>query len=127
MRSFMKICSIALLSTVALTSFNACSKDDDPADNDLFIGTYRGNISYVSGSENKSATDGKVTVTKVGNNYNFAFSDGIPNINGVTFEKGADYVVSVGSDATKYIKVTASKLTIGYAADGKAWTADCSR
>jgi len=107
--------------------FLACSKDDDPADNDLFVGTYNGKISYTNGSETKSTDNGKVTVVKTGNNYDFKFSDGIPDLNGVEFTKNDNEVISIGSDESKYIKITANKLTIGFLKDGARWTADCSR
>ncbi|MFN0293273.1 hypothetical protein [Pedobacter helvus] len=107
--------------------FLACSKDDDPADNDLFVGTYDGSISYNSGSTSISTETGKVTVIKTGNNYNFKFSDGIPDLNGVEFERKENEVISIGSDESKYIRITAGTLTIGFIKDGATWTANCSR
>ncbi len=106
--------------------FLACSKDDDPADNDLFVGTYNGTISYRSGSTSISTETGKVTVVKTGNNYDFKFSDGIPDLNGVEFRREENRAISIG-DVNKYIEITAGKLIIGYNADGKTWTADCER
>jgi len=107
----------------------SCSKDDDPADNDLFVGTYRGSISYTNGDESHSNANGNVRVVKAGNNYNFIFSDGIPDLNGVEFRKeGDNTVISIGDDESKYIRITASSLTILYVKDGGArWTADCTR
>ncbi|MNK47400.1 hypothetical protein D3C87_662100 [compost metagenome] len=107
--------------------FLACSKDDDPADNDLFVGTYDGNISYTSGSTSTSTETGKVTVVKTGNNYDFKFSNDIPDINGVEFQKNENEAVSVGSDVSKYIKITASTLRIAFTKDGAIWTANCTR
>lgn len=107
--------------------FTACSKDDDPSNNDLFVGTYKGKISYVGNGKNISTSTGSVTVVKVGNNYKFAFSDGIADLNGVEFQKDANTAVSIGSDAAKYIKITAHNLTIAYTKDGGVWTADCTR
>lgn len=107
--------------------FLACSKDDDPADNDLFVGTYDGSITYNNGSTSISTETGKVTVIKTGNNYNFKFSDGIPDLNGVEFEKRENEVISIGSTESKYIRITASTLTIGFLKDGATWTASCSR
>lgn len=107
--------------------FLACSKDDDPADNDLFVGTYNGTISYNSGSTSIRTETGKVTVIKTGNNYNFKFSDGISDLNGVEFQKNANEAISVGSDVSKYIKITAGTLNIAYSANGAIWTADCTR
>lgn len=107
--------------------FLACSKDDDPADNDLFVGTYNGTISYNTDGTSKRTETGKVTVVKTGNNYDFKFSDGIPDLNGVQFEKRENEVVSVGSDVSKYIRITAGKLNILYTTNGATWTADCTR
>ncbi len=106
----------------------ACSKDDDPADNDIFIGTYNGRVSYQKDGEMKSNDNGRVTVAKVGNNYNFVFSDGIPDLTGVQFRRDGDNaVISIDEDETKIIRITASNLNIGYAKDGAIWTANCSR
>ena len=107
--------------------FIACSKDDDPADNDLFVGTYNGTISYTSGSTSTRTETGKVTVIKTGNNYDFKFSDGIPDLNGVEFQKNENEAVSIGSDLSKYIRITAGTLNIVYGKDGAIWTADCKR
>mgnify|MGYP003582931425 FL=1 len=107
--------------------FLACSKDDDPADNDLFVGTYNGSISYRNGSTSISTQTGKVTVVKAGNNYDFKFSDGIPDLNGVEFNRNENEAISIGSDGTKYIRITAGELKIGFLKDGATWTADCDR
>ncbi len=107
--------------------FLACSKDDDPADNDLFVGTYNGTISYTSGSTSIRTETGKVTVVKTGNNYDFKFSDGIPDLNGVQFQKNENEAISVGNDESKYIRITAGVLKIAFTKDGAIWTADCTR
>ncbi|HEX7367538.1 MAG TPA: hypothetical protein VF273_10605 [Pelobium sp.] len=107
--------------------FSACSKDDDPANNDLFVGTYKGNISYNKDGDSKTIENGNVTVIKAGNNYNFKFSDGIPDLNGVEFEKDANTAVSVGSTESKYIRINASTLKIAFTKDGAVWTANCTR
>ncbi len=108
--------------------FVGCSKDDDPADNDLFIGTYNGSVTYNKDGESKSNDNGKVTVVKAGSDYNFVFSDGIPDLTGVRFRKDGDNtVISIDEGEAKAIRITASSLTIGYAKDGAVWTANCSR
>lgn len=107
--------------------FFACSKDDDPADNDVFVGTYNGNISYVNGGTSMRTETGKVTVVKTGNNYDFKFSDGIPDLNGVEFQRNENEAVSIGSDESKYIRITASDLRIAFTKDGAIWTANCTR
>ena len=114
----------------ALLSISSCSKDDDPVDNDFFAGTYKGRITYNDGSTPKEVDNGSVFVTKVasGTKYNFAFSDNIPNINDVEFEKKGDNVlVSVGANDTVYIRIDNNTLKIAYLKDGKTWTANCTR
>lgn len=121
------IFGLALLVAASL-SFVGCSKDDDPADNDLFIGTYKGRITYNKEGESKSNDNGSVTVVKAGSDYNFVFSDGIPDLTGVRFKKDGDNaVISIDQEEAKAIRITASSLTIGYAKDGAVWTANCSR
>lgn len=114
----------------ALLSISSCSKDDDPVDNDFFAGTYKGRITYNDGSTTKEVDNGSVFVTKVasGTKYNFAFSDNIPNINDVEFEKKGDNIlVSVGANDTVYIRIDNNTLKIAYLKDGKTWTANCTR
>jgi|SRR5690606_33427674 hypothetical protein len=127
----MKRCiKILGLLVVAFLTFSACSEDDDPADNILFADRYKGTISYstTDDDEDVTAAEGTVTVTKVGNLYNFAFSNGIPNINGVEFEqRGDNYYWNIGGSATSYIKINADELFITYIRDGKTWFADCDR
>jgi|SRR5690606_34918838 len=114
---------------LAAVLFSAC-KDDNPVNNDLFVGTYEGTLTYDGPDQNDetTTTDGRVTVAKFGNKYNFAFSNGIPDINGVEFEKeDSEYYISVGNSATDYIRINASQLDILRIKDGAKWTADCSR
>lgn len=115
---------------ISLFTFTSCRSDDDPVDNDFFAGTYKGAISYNDGSSTISKDDGSVFVTKIasGTKYNFRFSDGIPDLNGVEFKKEGDNVlVMVGGTATSYIRIDNNDLKILYIADGKTWTADGKR
>lgn len=66
-------------------------------------------------------------MVKTGNNYDFKFSDGIPDLNGVQFQKNENEAVSIGNDESKYIKITAGTLKIAFTKDGAIWTADCTR
>lgn len=125
MKNVVKILGVFCLAFLAF----ACSKDDDPADNDLFVGTYKGSISY-SGDENISTDDGSVTVVKTGNDYYFRFSNGIPDLTGVEFEQSDDNVlINVDfEDGVQYIRITASTLEMLYTKDGdETWTANCTR
>lgn len=126
MKNLMKLFVLTFFATTVLVS---CSKDDDPADNDLFVGTYRGSVSYTNGDESHSNENGNVRVVKAGNNYNFIFSDGIPDLTGVEFRREDDNtVISIGDDESKYIRITASSLRIIYIKDGGAtWDANCTR
>ena len=125
MKKIIALVSVICLSLVAFS----CSKNDDPADNDLFVGTYKGKISYSNGDEKKSADNGAVTVVKTGNDYYFRFSDGIPDLKGVSFKKeGDNTLVNIDlKDGVKIIRINASSLNILYTTDGKTWIANASR
>ena len=120
--------SVICLSLVAF-SCASCSKHDDPADNDIFVGTYKGKISYSDSQQKKSADNGAVTVVKTGNDYYFRFSDGIPDLKGVSFKKeGDNTLVNIDlKDGVKLIRINASSLNILYTTDGKTWIANASR
>lgn len=124
MKSVLKIFGILCLSIFV---FTACSDDDDPANNDFFIGRYNGSVGYTNSEESKSNDNGSVQVVKVGDKYNFLFSDGIPDITGIEIEKNDNTAVMIGSTETHYIRITASNLTIFYLKDGATWTANADR
>lgn len=124
MKNFVKILGLFLIVTTVMVS---CSKDDDPADNNLFVGTYKGSVSYSKDGTNIVSSDGKVTVSKVGETYNFYFGSNIPDITGVKFEKRDDNTyISIGSGLTG-ITIDANSLDMLVVKDGATWTADCSR
>ena len=128
MKKLFTLVTLICISLVAFSSIS-CSKNDDPADNDLFVGTYNGKISYTNGQEQKAADNGAVTVVKTGNDYYFHFSDGIPDLKGVSFKKeGDNTLVNIDfQDGVKFIKINASSLTMLYTTDGKTWTANAKR
>ncbi|MHC5202503.1 hypothetical protein [Myroides sp. LJL119] len=113
---------------IVLLSITACSKDDDPVDNDIFVGNYKGHVTYKFEDKNIDATDGNVEVVKVGKNYNFIFSNKIPDLTGVEFEKdGENILINIGSDQAHYIRIDQSTLVIAFTKDGRIWTANCTR
>ncbi|AZA81689.1 hypothetical protein C1637_03690 [Chryseobacterium lactis] len=130
MKKAIRILSLFML-IFAAASFTSCSRDDDPTNNDFFAGTYKGSVSYNDGGSTNTSTDnGSVFVTKIasGTKYNFAFSNGIPDLNGVQFEQKGDHtLVMIGSTETSYIRIDNSQLKILYFKDGKTWTANCTR
>lgn len=126
MKKLLKIFTVLFL-TISAMSFVACSDDDDPTNNDFFIGRYNGKVTYSSGDESKSIDNGHVQVVKVGDKYNFLFSDSIPNITGIEIEKNDNTAVMVGSSGTHYIRINANKLEILYLKDGATWTANGTR
>ena len=128
MKKIFALVTVICLSLVAFSCIS-CSKNDDPADNDLFVGTYKGKISLLKGEEKKFVDNGSVTVVKTGNDYYFRFSDGIEDLKGVSFKKeGDNRLVNIDfEDGVKYIKIDASSLTMLYTTDGKTWTANAKR
>jgi len=126
MKNLLRVLGIFSLIFIAA----ACSKDDDPADNDLFVGTYDGSVSYTDGDDEISSDDSSVTVVKAGNNYNFKFNkSGIPTLKGVEFEEDGDHgVINVDfEDGVQFITINQSKLRILYSKDGETWTANAER
>lgn len=115
---------IGLVLLVATTAFS-CSKDNDPTDDNLFVGTYDGSISYSEPDSETNITteDGRVTVVKVGDNYRFDFSKGIPSINGITMEKNQNILINSSGS----IKIDEGELIIAYSEEGETWGADCTR
>ena len=128
MKKLFTLVTLICISLVAFSSIS-CSKNDDPADNDLFVGTYKGSISYSNGEKKESFDNGSVTVVKTGNDYYFRFSDGIEDLKGVSFKKeGDNRLVNIDlKEGVQYIKIDASSLTMLYTTDGKTWTANAKR
>lgn len=128
MKKLFTLVTLICISLVAFSSIS-CSKNDDPADNDLFVGTYKGSISYSNGEKKESFDNGSVTVVKTGNDYYFRFSDGIEDLKGVSFKKeGDNRLVNIDfKEGVQYIKIDASSLTMFYTTDGKTWTANAKR
>ena len=128
MKKLFTLVTLICISLVAFSSIS-CSKNDDPADNDLFVGTYKGKISYTNGQDQKATDNGAVTVLKTGNDYYFRFSDGIEDLKGVSFKKeGDNTLINVDlQDGLKVIRINASSLNILYTTDGKTWTANAKR
>ena len=130
MKKSMKLLSLLF---VVLFAVSACSKDDDPADNDIFVDEYKGKISYVNKNDsekNVPSTDGKVTVTKVGgSNYSFIFDSDIPDILNVKMQKGDNNKLFLEDGKLGLISIDADQLTIGYSStdEGETWTANCKR
>ena len=123
MKKLLSLLAVLSLGIIVLAS---CSKDDDPKDNDLFVGTYQGKVSYIDGDETISNDDGSVTVVKVGDSYTFNFSDGIPNIKDKKIKTGENSF-TLDWDEGSIITIDESNLTINMIKDGAMWTANCKR
>ncbi len=123
MKKLLSLLAVLSLGIIVLAS---CSKDDDPKDNDLFVGTYKGKVSYVKGTESISKDDGSVTVVKVGDSYTFNFSDDIPNIKDKKIKKGENSF-TLDWDEGSIITIDESNLTINMIKDGAVWFANCKR
>lgn len=88
-----------------------------------------GRITYSGDKIKKSADNGSITVIKAAGSYYFRFSDGIPDLKGVTFKKEGDHtLVNIDlKEGVKIIRINASSLNILYTKDGKIWTANGKR
>lgn len=117
----------AMIIAVMMVTAVACSKDDDPADNDFFVGTYDGDISFNDGSETIIDDDGRVTVVKVGDSYSFDFGSGIPNITGVKFQESGDNTYTSIGDGVTGITIDENSLTMLVINNEGTWTANCTR
>lgn len=125
MKSTLKLFSLFL---VAAFVFASCSKDDNPVDNSVFIGTYKGSVGYKDEKKSISKADGSVTVTKVGDRYDFVFSDGIPSINNLKMSKNDGTYFEFSADSySGLIKINAKNLNIAVSKDDSNWTANVNR
>ncbi|HEA21850.1 MAG TPA: hypothetical protein ENH87_13160 [Pricia antarctica] len=122
MKQTMKIFGMMFFAVALLAS---CDNDNDPADDNLFVGQYQGSVSFSDPDNNTetSTDEGQVTVVKVGNNYTFDFSNDIPSITGITMEKNQNTLISTDGA----INIDANSVDILYTIDGKTWTANCTR
>ena len=123
MKKLLSLLAVFGLGVLVLVS---CSKDDDPKDNDIFIGKYKGKVSYTSGDETISNNDGSVTVVKVGDKYTFNFSDDIPSIKDKNIKKGENSF-TLDWDEGSIITIDESNLNINMIKDGAAWSASLKR
>src|SRR5690606_33672796 len=126
MKTGIKILSLLFISLIA---FSSCSKDDDPADNDMFLGKYDGSGGYngPDDGDDVAESNGSVTVTKVGNNYTFKFSDGIQTLGDIVMEKGDNSTLVFDGGEAGTIRIPESSLNSAYAREGRVWSATCSR
>ncbi|GHE30379.1 hypothetical protein [Sphingobacterium griseoflavum] len=127
MKAAIKILALIM---VSVFMFGACSKDDDPADNDLFVGTYNGSVAFSSSNDGEAdvtSTSGSVRVVKVGDNYSFNFSNSIPTLNDIQMRKNDNNTIVFSDEAIGSITVTESTLRILFNRDGRTWTANCER
>lgn len=129
MKATIKTLTMLCFSLLLTVCFSACSSDTDPADTDLFVGTYKGTVSYtmIKPIKHIESKEGKVVVTKVGSTYSFHFDHDIPDLKNVQFEKKDDNtLISIGS-SLKGITITKDKLVMLVNKDGETWTANCTR
>lgn len=122
MKKGLKFLGMLVLATVV---FASCSDDNDPADDNLFVGTYNGSVSYSDPDSNTniSTDEGRVTVVKVGDSYNFDFSDGIPSLTGINIQDNENTFISTDGA----ISIDEGKLIIDYTSGGETWRANSTR
>lgn len=108
----------------------SCGKNSNPSNEDLFVGTYEGSVSYKDNNDDVHSDDSSVTVVKVGDKYNFQFNkSGIPMLTGIKFNReGKNTMVNLDfEDGLRVINIDANSLNIHYSKDGKTWTAKAKR
>lgn len=123
MKKLLSLLAVISLGVLVLVS---CSKDDDPKDNDLFVGKYKGRVSYTKGDQRISNDNGSVTVVKIGDKYTFNFSDGIPSIKNKEIKKGQNSF-TLDWDEGSIITIDESNLSINMIKSGELWSANCKR
>ena len=121
-----KLLSILAVIGLGMLILASCSKDDDPKDNDLFVGKYKGKVTYTSGGESITNDDGSVTVIKVGDKYPFNFSNGIPSIKNKEIKKGENSF-TLDWDEGSVIIIDEKNLSINMIKEGEMWSANCKR
>ncbi|WP_300597483.1 hypothetical protein [Niabella sp.] len=124
MKSMFQFLSLGLIAMTVV--FASCSKSDNPADNNLFVGKYSGSVSY-TGSKTVSNNSGSVEVVKVGDRYDFHFSDGIPTISNVQMDKGDQGYIGTVNGYSGALTINANKLHISLTKGSEFWGADCNR
>ncbi|MDO5017644.1 MAG: hypothetical protein Q4E10_04685 [Porphyromonas sp.] len=127
----MKQLRFVLASLVLLLAVGFVACDADPSKASLFTGQYEGTGSYAKIGDGELPIVGEkvtVTVAKVGDTYNFVFSNDIPELVGVEMEKGEETLVTIGTDATGSITITKDELhIIGYTTKQGSWTVNATR
>ncbi|MVZ67232.1 hypothetical protein GQF61_15335 [Sphingobacterium sp. DK4209] len=117
MKNTLKLLSLLF---VVLFTVSACSKDDDPVDNDLFTGNYTGDVGYDNfGEDGKDVTygAGSVRVYKIGDKYSFDFKSdagNIPSLTGIVMQKGENNTIFFNSEAIGSITISESTLELSY-------------
>ncbi|WKK60154.1 MULTISPECIES: hypothetical protein [unclassified Sphingobacterium] len=132
MKNTLKLLSLLF---VVLFTVSACSKDDDPVDNELFTGNYTGEVGYTNLSDNSKNVaygPGSVRVYKVGDKYSFDFKSdkgNIPSLTGIVMQKGDNNTIFFNSEAIGSITISESTLEIAYTNLDKkeSFRASCDR
>lgn len=126
MKKLIRLSGMLLIALLVVS----CSKDDDPVNDDIFVGTYKGSVEFHEDGTDESHDDGKITVVKLSKrHYNFHFNHGIPDLTGVEFEEKGDHtLLNVDfDDGIQYIRIDESTLRMLYSKDGKTWGANTER
>lgn len=132
MKKALRVIGLMTLVCVVTFAVSCSSDDDDPADNDFFADTYKGDFTYKKGDTNKvEREDSKVLVTKLGDGekYRFDFhSTEIPEFTAQFEEKGDHILLNVDfENGVQYIKIDENHLTMRYSDGDETWTGDAKR
>lgn len=130
--SFSKTIFTAAIVLSALV-FMSCKKDAGTSSSPVpaeDLTTYTGTLTYTSstGSTIANATTGKATIVKDGSKYKITFSDSVPALEGLKFEKeDGEYVTITEDGSVAGIVIEDGDLDIGVTSGGNTWAFSGSR
>jgi hypothetical protein len=122
MKTISKFLSAAVVA-IALIS-TSCSKDKVVALPSENVTSYTGDLGYTGSSlPIANPGNGKATISQSGTNVTISFSDGVPSISGIKFQKSGSNYVSVSEDGSVAgISFSGDNVSIGVTKDGGTWS-----
>lgn len=105
----------------------SCRNNENIADLNEFTGVFEGFIEYDFGELRIENPEGSVEVTEDGDSYIFTFSDEIPEISGLEFERKDNVIMNKDATEDFLIRLTPNTLQIIFSEGDEYWEAECLR